>query len=307
MSEPKVVYLILVHTDAKHLEKLTNTLSYKARIFIHLDKKTEMSEAFSHITLPQSAEFIKERVKVYWGGISMIRATLNLIEAALASGENFSHLVLLSGLDYPIKPPQEIYTFLTSQPNRQFIRFIDLADSPVPETGRLSRYWFMEPIFPFFDDSLIRRALRRLFESNVLQRKLDKDRKLAFGSQWWAITPECATYILKFVKNNPYLWNLYKYSHAPDEHFFHTIVANSPYIEQAGGFSSGIKWPHHLSNLHIGYLNKMYCEENFEYLKESDKFFARKFSSEKSSKLIDLIDAHFNSCPSSTLKTNRRL
>jgi len=72
VSEPKICYLILAHADPAHLEKLVSTLDYKSRIFIHLDAKSEMSD-FADIKLPKSAKFISKRVKVYWGGISMIK------------------------------------------------------------------------------------------------------------------------------------------------------------------------------------------------------------------------------------------
>lgn len=294
-DEHKVCYLILAHTDPAHLEKLIGCIDYKARAFIHLDAKSNMSD-FASIKLPKFAEFIENRVKVYWGGISMVQATLNLIKEAIDSEECFSHLVLLSGLDYPIKSPKLIHDFLVGNPERQFIRFTDLGNSPNPGLDRVSKCWFMEPIFPFLDDGLLRKFLRRLFSLNVFKKRPIEGMRLAFGSQWWAITPACASYILEFVDKNPSIWSFYRYAHAPDEHFFHTIVANSPYSKQTDGFLEGAKWPHQLSNFHIGYLNKIYDENSFDFIKQSDKLFARKFTSEKSSKLIELIDAHFNSC-----------
>lgn len=84
--------------------------------------------------------------------------------------------------------------------------------------------------------------------------------------------------------------DFYKYSHAPDEHFFHTIVANSSYLNQTDGFQKGIKWPRQMANLHIIYLNKIFNESNFDQIKVSDKYFIRKVMSEKSSRLIELLD-----------------
>lgn len=290
MDECKVAYLILAHTDAIHLEKLVKAIDYKARIFIHLDAKSRMSD-FVGLKLPKSAEFIKERVKVYWGGFSMVKATLNLMKAALTSGEKFSHLVLLSGLDYPIKPSWAIYNFLTNHSNKQFIRFIDMQESPTPQMKRIFHYWFMEPIFPFsfYIDKSIRSILQKLLGLGVFKKPL-KNMAPTFGSQWWAITPECASYILQFVVDNPQFVDFYKYSHAPDEHFFHTIVANSSYLNQTDGFQKGIKWPRQMANLHIIYLNKIFNESNFDEIKVSDKYFIRKVMSKKSSRLIELID-----------------
>ncbi|GAB4366824.1 MAG: beta-1,6-N-acetylglucosaminyltransferase [Elainellaceae cyanobacterium] len=314
----KIGYLILAHTDAPQLGKLVNTVDYKSRIFIHLDKKSNIN-AFKDINLPKSAEFIWDRVPVYWGGISMVKATLNLIKAALSSGEKFSHLVLLSGSDYPIKSAHSIYDFLTQNSQRQFIRFIDMAMSPNPGMQRVLQYWYLEPFLPF-EDKLIRTSLQKVLNFST-RRKPFKDLRLAFGSQWWAITPECAAFILQFVEQNLEFLNFYKYAHCPDEHFFHTIVANSPFLEAAGGFQEGIKWPHEVSNLTLNFEGRVLAEEDYGFLEDlhlnreptkqrmsqeldalmgtsitrgafnySSFFFARKFTTKRSSKLLDLID-----------------
>ena len=93
----KIAYLVLAHQDPIHLERLINAINYKARIFIHLDKKTKI-DRYLHIAGINSVSFIVEREKVYWGGISQVKAILNLIKAALKKTdlENFTHLVFLT-------------------------------------------------------------------------------------------------------------------------------------------------------------------------------------------------------------------
>ncbi len=98
----RICYLILAHADPKHFERLVNAINYQAKFFVHLDAKTDI-ENFQALSLPDGLTFIEDRVRVSWGGISMIDATLKLIEAALNCGESFTHLILLSGADYPIK------------------------------------------------------------------------------------------------------------------------------------------------------------------------------------------------------------
>jgi len=235
----KIAYLVLAHHDPIHLEKLVKAIDYKAHIFIHLDQKTNI-DSYIHIAEMKSVDFISERIKVYWGGFSMIKAILNLIKAALASKENFSHLVLLSGSDYPIKPISTFYDFLKSYPDRQFIKLTNLNKSPEPSERRLTNYWFMDPFQPFYNDRFFRQLLQKLFHLGVTRKPLSNVLP-AWGSQWWAITPECAAFILQYLEQNPAFLNFYKYSHAPDEHFFHTIVTNSPFLQKAGGFREGIR------------------------------------------------------------------
>ncbi|MFM2061629.1 MAG: hypothetical protein RLZZ507_1299 [Cyanobacteriota bacterium] len=315
----KIAYLVLAHHDPIHLERLIKSIDYQAHIFIHLDKKTNI-DRYIHIAHIKSVAFISERIKVYWGGISMVKAILNLIKAALASNENFSHLVLLSGSDYPIKPVSTFYDFLKSNPDRQFIKITNLNESPLPSEKRLTNYWFMEPLQPFYNDRLFRQILQKIFHLGVTKKPL-KNVSTAWGSQWWAITPKCAAFILQYLKQNPVFLNFYKYAHAPDEHCFHTVVANSPFLEKAGGFRKEIRWPHEVSNITLNFEGRIFIEDDYEFLEDlslnrkpseqrmskelcnlmdtslirgafsySEFFFARKFTTEKSSRLLDLID-----------------
>ncbi|BDP94948.1 hypothetical protein EfmGK941_19530 [Enterococcus faecium] len=51
-----------------------------------------------------NVEFLcnKNRVKIYWGGFSIVQAEINLVKRALQN-EKYLKYVLLSGADYPIK------------------------------------------------------------------------------------------------------------------------------------------------------------------------------------------------------------
>ncbi|MTJ15658.1 MULTISPECIES: beta-1,6-N-acetylglucosaminyltransferase [unclassified Dolichospermum] len=315
----KIAYLVLAHHDPIHLERLVKSIDYNAHIFIHLDQKTNI-DSYIHIAEMKSVDFISERIKVYWGGITMIKATLTLIKAALAAKENFSHLVLLSGSDYPIKPVSTFYDFLQSNPDREFIKLTDLNESPFPSKERLTNYWFMEPFQPFYNDRFFRRVLQKIFHLGVTKKPLNNV-SIVWGSQWWAITPECAAFILQYLEENPVFINFYKYAHAPDEHFFHTVVANSPFLEKAGGFRDEIRWPHEVSNITLNFEGRIFAEDDYEFLEDLslnrkpteqrmskelcnlmdtslirgafsyyDFFFARKFTTNKSSRLLDLID-----------------
>lgn len=315
----KIAYLVLAHQDPIHLERLVKAINYKAHIYIHLDEKTNL-DRYIHIDDMKSVDFISERIKVYWGGFSMVKATLNLVKAALASKKNFSHLVLLSGSDYPIKPVSIFYDFLRNNYNKQFIKLIKLNESPSPQKRRLINYWFMDPLLSFYDDSLIRRILQKLFHLGVTRKPLCNVTP-AWGNQWWAITPECAAFILQYLEQNLNFLKFYKYAHCPDEHFFHTIVANSPFLQKAGGIREDIRWPHEVSNITLNFEGRILVENDYEFLEDlhlnrkpsknrmsrglsnlmgdsinrgafsyDSFFFARKFTTENSSILLDLID-----------------
>jgi len=62
---------------------------------VHLDAKVDI-RPFLAQSLPESVTFIKDRVRVSWASYSQVEATLRMMRAALDSGHDFSHLVMLS-------------------------------------------------------------------------------------------------------------------------------------------------------------------------------------------------------------------
>lgn len=286
----KIAFLILAHTDPNQLERLMRAINLNCRIFIHLDKKVDIHN-FSGIELPSNAEFIKERTKVDWAGFNMIKATLSLMQSALDSGEKFTHLALMSGLDYPIKPISALQDLLFQNTNRQFIRFIDIEDSPEYYLPRAQKYYYFDRFLPRYDTQL-----RKLISATMnlfLRKSLLKGIKHAYGSQMWAITPPCAAYILDFVKDNNEFIHWHKSSMAPDETFFHTIIANSPFLNQTDGFEKFTgRGCYKLTNLHLTHHTaaKTYNELDFDDIQKSGKYFVRKVTTKDSTELMDRMD-----------------
>lgn len=289
----RVCYLILAHADPKHFEKLVNAINYNARFFVHLDAKTDI-KAFQTLSLPEDVTFVQDRVRVSWGGISMVDATLRLMEAALNCGEDFTHLVLLSGADYPIKKSSVIYEIFSKNPQHQFIKFIDMRES-AHYSSHINSRWFKEPVIQTsikivrLADKIVRNLGNRIKFSN----SWDKSIGPYFGSQWWAITPDCAKYILDYLKKNPKYYIQNKFTFSPDEHFFHTIIGNSIFKEKSDGvqkYEERGTW--RMANIHLidPSLTKWYSINDWDKIHSSDKLFVRKLSSSVSEDLIKLID-----------------
>lgn len=289
----KIGYLILAHADPKHLERLVNAINYNASFLIHIDAKADIKE-FQKLSLPQNVIFIRNRVRVAWGGISMVDATLHLIEEALKSGEDFSHLVLLSGSDYPLQKGSIIYDKFVNNPHHEFIKYIDMRESD-HYIKQINQKWFKEPLIYTSNNALkyVDKTIRNIGNSLRLKSSWNKEIVPYFGSQWLAITTDCALYILKFVKDNPEYHKNNRHTFSPDEHFFHTIIGNSPYKNKSDGlqlYEGRGTW--RLANLHVIHssLAKWYSVEDWNEIKSSNKLFIRKVNSAISSTLLDLID-----------------
>ena len=121
----KFAYLILAHHQPKQLLRLVKAIyTPNTVIYIHLDLKRD-SKPFTtlfarhHLT---DVLFIKDRVNVYWGGFSMVKATLNLMQKASADYP-YKYYHLLSGSDFPIKSNEYIARFF-SKSSKEYIGFL---------------------------------------------------------------------------------------------------------------------------------------------------------------------------------------
>jgi hypothetical protein len=291
ISKP-IAFLILAHADPDQLARLARALDYRSRIFIHLDAKSDLAE-FRRRTFPSCASFLGNRVRVSWAAFSSVEAIICLMRAALSSGESYSHLVFLSGLDYPIKPMRKLHEFLNSAPQREHICFTDASLSRHYPMF-FEHYWFLETI----------PGLPRKFERNLrhgfgralrpfLKKPQPSSMVPCWGSAYWALTPQCVNHILEFTDKRPDYVRWARSSYAPDEHYFHTIVGNSSFLSASDGFipCEGNK-TYKMANLHLidPSLRKVRTEEDLREILNSDKFFVRKLTSGQSKGLLDILD-----------------
>lgn len=300
----KIAYLILAHTDPDHLNRLINSLNYNCDFYIHIDGKSSL-ESFSELSQYSNVTFCLERKSIYWADISMIDATLELIKIALASNNSYCHLTLISGYCYPIKTANDISSFLNSSKDKQFMKFVDMRNCE-KYISFVKNKWFKEPFYKGSSLPIIYldKILRRLMNMLQLKNKWNIHLVPYFGSQWWALTPECCRYILDYLASNPMYYEKFKYSFSPDEHFFHTIIGNSPFASQCSGEiaiqENRGENEYYLTNLHFTdpSLLKWFTTKDFDKLLLSEKLFVRKVSSSKSISLIDKLDTtiHNSNC-----------
>ena len=124
-----------------------------------------------------------------------------------------------------------------------------------------------------------------------------KEYVLHKGSMWWAITPALATLALQYWDENTDYVRYFHDGFAPDETFIHTITAHSAFAPQAIRLEGKFKNLEGITPLtFIDYTHgiKVFTEEDFEELIQSDKMFCRKTVTGTSDRLMDMIDAHRN-------------
>jgi hypothetical protein len=293
----KISYLILAHSDPEHLGRLISALDNgNNTFFIHIDRKIPVGPFTRAIPPSPKVVFLKKRKNISWGGFSIVAATILLIREAFARSDQADYFVLLSGLDYPIKSNAAIDEFLSSHPGRQYLRYTRMADCPFLR-GKITRYHFfdMHRRIGGYLETIIGRILP---ERPFLQGMVPY-----FGSQWWALSHECISYIVSFIDNNPRYVRFYRFAGIPDEMFFHTIILNSVFLQHTDTRVSPTKWdayetPVPEAGEHIKYMDWNLSREqpailddrDFERLQSSAMLFARKFTTEKSSGLIERLN-----------------
>jgi hypothetical protein len=276
----RLAHLILVHNNPRQLERLIKRLQHNyVDIYIQLDKKTSI-EDFEYLSSLTNVFFIKNRLKVYWGNYSLVQATLNGFEEILETGILYSHINLLSGQDYPLKSNAEILAFLFSNKDKTFMHSLSIEDEWKEAQPRINKYHFGDFMFPG------RYRFQAVINYLSPPRKMPIDLKPYGRSQWFTITPDCAKYVINYLKDNPDIRRYFRMTWAPDEFTFQTILHNSQLREKV--FNDNLRYIKFLSgNFHPQTLTL----DDATSLARSNKLFARKFNEQQDSAILDYLDS----------------
>ncbi|MBE9036803.1 beta-1,6-N-acetylglucosaminyltransferase [aff. Roholtiella sp. LEGE 12411] len=294
-----LAYLVLAHNTPNHLCKLIDALnSPNVQFFIHIDAKSNNSlfkEKINH----QNVAFIQDRVSVYWGEFSTIKATINLIREALNSQHKFDYLILISGSDYPLKSASYINDYFAQRAGTEFINLVEMPNQEVSKL--LDRLYKYQP--QTLDNNGFYRIVMRIFSAvinKVLPWKRDYKKGLGNlkpygGSQWWALSADACHYILSFVETNPKIVKFFQNTLTPDEIFFQTIIGNSRFREKVAKNLTFTQWqgvehPELINMEQLQTLKKMDKIMEHNIYGSGELLFARKFKDE-SSELTNFIDS----------------
>lgn len=263
-------YLILAHNDISQLRLLLSCIDDRRNdIFLHWDLK---SGAIPTLNTTYSRLFILEkRIKVNWASFSIVEAELLLFKEAVKYG-SYAYYHLLSGADLPIKSQDYIHTVCEKFQGTEFIAFAPASKDDINYRVQ-HRFLFSEE---FRTRNPLKRCLR--FLSLRFQDLIGFKRTCLIvkkGSQWCSISHPFVVYLLE---KEDLIRQVFSNTFCPDEMFIQTIAFNSPFsqsIKQAETEFDGnmrfIKWIN-------GQLIPI-TEEDFPQIENSDKWFARKFTS----------------------------
>lgn len=192
-------------------------------IVIHVDQKSDilMFSELEHTRI----SFLKDRVMIRWGGVSMIEATLHLLKHHKING----YYTLLSGDDFPCVSHDRLTDFFNNLKGESLFHFQDFRNNHVDVYKRFN---YLYPNFYFNKDkSALSKALIKIYEKIpfVINKKgrdylSIKNMKLFKGTQWFSISSASLNKILDFLDRDKVFLELFYGTFCPDEMFFHTLV-----------------------------------------------------------------------------------
>lgn len=287
--------MIIAHHRFDFLDRLLGAIEWPhSERYIHVDAKVASLPSLQH-----RAVFASERIDVKWGGFSQVQATLSLMRTAVANPDH-DYFLLLSGVDYPVRPVSELIEFLSG--HRE-----DCIN--MTEFGRLGKS-IDRLLVPFdergserctgFHASLLRyknRLFELLYRVTKLRRRLPEGTALTdfrAGSQWFALTRKTVESILCYVDEHPEYVEFCKRAKIPDEFFFQSVIhfcglsaSCRPNLHYADWQKGPPPYPSEISDIHLEDLKEA-CVLEDGYGAMRPVFFARKFGEASANVLAEL-------------------
>jgi len=218
--QTKIAVLILSHSLPEALNLHQEYWSNKADLYVHVDSKVPRDRIPSNHGLT----FVPQ-INIYWGGWSMVQATMSLIETA-RNKKPYHRYVLISDDSTPLIPIHDMISRL-SEP-KEFIwiysenehHFVErYTNFYLPDHPATSAVW--TPLeAKIMDDSFF----SSVKEAENLKKRGKKPVAFRHGDQWWALSSNCINIASYSFKNDHWLTNSFRFSMVPDEQYFHTVV-----------------------------------------------------------------------------------
>lgn len=281
-------YLILVHTNPGQIRKLLALLDDERNdIYVHIDASAGFSqEDFNGCCSRTEPVFIR-RIRISWGGVSIARAEMALLEEAVKKPHSYYHLI--SGMDLPIKSNDFICKFFEDNAGKEFLDCWSMEE----HTLKRAQYY---SLFPEGNRFFLTNWLNHVAKAILKGLGIKKNPGVEFhqSSQWFSITEDFAHYI---VGNAQWVEKTFSHTSLCDELVVATLLFRSPYkdnlycTEATHNHAIGtgnmrlIDWSRGSSIRHPW----TFTSGDFEMLKNAPHLWARKFDERVDPGIIDQI------------------
>lgn len=317
----KVCFIILAHHQPKIFHKLVRELCWEnSDIIIHVDKRSDLQEFV--IKGHNNIHFVKNRKKVVWGGWSLTSTICESLEYALKVS-SADYFMYLAGTDFPIKHRQSITNYLAANHPTNFLNYYPLVPG-IWGYGLIRNYQLKDLKARFIDTRYGKPQQNKLkintsiaafiskIELMLNKYLLPRDKswiRFYSGSSRWCLNRDTVQFLVDYYYSgsSKKLRNYLRLAKNSDEIFFQTAVLNSEFKKYCSSFNE-TEAQEIFENkrepmpdekrVYLHYIDWNPERENPAILDETDlpalessgKFFACKFSDEKSQRLLELLE-----------------
>lgn len=269
----KIAYLILAHSNFKHLNLLLEELSGPDDyIVLHLDKKIRklptLPEGLKNFTL------IQNRVRPMWASYGMVEAINVLLKTAYQTTDA-DYFITLSGVDFPVKSKRELKDFLKNK--GEYINMVKGTPEWRPESW-FNKYYFTyerrarsHPVTKFYNylETYVNKFYRRTIPF-----------QLYTGLDWFALSRQTVQHILTTIEQDKKYDKFFRNTYSPIEAYYQTILGNSGMQLNIQPSLTYTDWtkpekPAYMQDEHVEYFKTNSTHETPYGLRHF--FFARKF------------------------------
>jgi Core-2/I-Branching enzyme len=270
-----IAVLIHAHKNRNQLYRLMQSLQHpEIKIFLHLDAKCGFT-----CHLPGVIN-IENPVTIEWASFSQVRALLHSLRFIESSGMEFDFIHFISGQDFPIKPVNEFVDYLNSNKGYSFVEAKKIPEDWPGAAIRYERYYFT-------DNKFFNKVTRPFLKLLSVFYKRKPPVKIYGGSQWVTISAEAFQYILQNEKALA-AYRFLRLCNVADELFIQTVLMNSPLAEKC--INNNLRFIRWANNGKAAANNPdILTIADFEKIKSSPQFFARKFDEERDPQILDKI------------------
>ncbi|WP_407940104.1 beta-1,6-N-acetylglucosaminyltransferase [Nakamurella leprariae] len=298
--------VVMAHRDAPQVRRLIGALE-DVPVVVHCDSKTADDVAGAMIAGWDGRVRAVPRTSATLGSWSLVRVEIDLLRAALQHS-SADHIAVLSGSDYPLLSTDGLIQALKPWAGRSY-----LMNAPIPfEPWSVPRHpdggrWRTAHRFLHRGDDLV--TVRGVPVRTTWQRPLPAGQELRATSQWKILSRHDAELVVRVVDSRPDLVRFWRSTLVPEESVVASVLSSpmltgEPAVPVSHRHPWFIKWPargsHHPAWLTEGDFDRVADAARAPGGTPDDedrtdvplqKLFARKVSTERSSVLLDRVDA----------------
>ncbi len=265
-----VGFIMMCHTALDRAAQVArHWAKHGCPVIIHVDirvKRRAYDKLVSDLSDLEAVQFSR-RYACEWGTWGLVAATQSASEMMLRLYPGVGHVFLASGFCLPLRPVEDLVSYLARHPQTDFIESVTTEDVGWTIGGLDIERFTMR--FPFSW-----RKQRRLFDGYVrLQRRIGLRRRIPagvvphLGSQWWCLTRKTLAAILSNPDREAHD-RYFRRVWIPDESYFQTLVRQFSTRVESRSLT--------LSKFDFQGKPHIFYDDHLQLLRRSDCFVARK-------------------------------